>query len=123
MVKSLREQYKPSLIAMMNFKDGNRYNDSHEFTTEELVKVNPNDIVRWMKMKVYGTPDPTEEQNPVHGRSSSLVFAKKAISSFMPNKLMQWNEMASPPAVNPTKSAAVNNLIALVKKKEVRNQG
>ena len=59
-VKSLREQYKPSLIAMMSFKYGNWYNDSHEFTTEELAKVNPNDIVRWMKMKVYGTPDPTE---------------------------------------------------------------
>ena len=36
---------------------------------------------------------------------------------------MQWNEMASPPVGNPTKSAAVNDLIALVKKKEVRKQG
>ena len=108
---------------MTNFKDGNRYDDSHEFTAEELAKITPNDIARWMKMKVYGTRDPTEEQNPIHGQSSSLEFAKKAISSFMPNKLMHWNKIASQPVGNPTKSAILNDLITLVKKEGARKQG
>ena len=36
---------------------------------------------------------------------------------------MQWNDMANLPVKNPTKYAAVNDLISLVKKKEVRKQG
>ena len=36
---------------------------------------------------------------------------------------MQWNEMGGPPVGNSTKSATVNDLIALVEKKEVQNQG
>lgn len=41
----------------------------------------------------------------------------------MPNKLMSWNVMASPPVGNPTKSIPLNELIKLVKKKEARKLG
>ena len=36
---------------------------------------------------------------------------------------MSWNVLANPPVGNPTKSIVVNNLIMIVKKKEVRRQG
>ena len=38
--------------------------------------------------KAYEIPDPGPNDNPTEGRSSALAFAKKAISYFMPNKLM-----------------------------------
>ena len=117
--KSLQQQYKPSLTGMMSFKDGINYLPTYDFSKLELAKVVPEDIVRWMCLKVYGTPDPTHDANPTLGRSTSIAYAKKAISYFMPNKLMQWNEMTDPPVGNPTKSAAVNDLIKLVKMKEV----
>ena len=70
-----------------------------------------------------GCPDPEPNDNPTEGRSSALTFAQKAISYFMPNKLMSWNVLANPPVGNPTKSVVVNNLIMIVNKREVRRQG
>ena len=70
--------------------------------------------------KAYGIPDPGPNDNPTEGRSSALTFAQRAISYFMPNKLMSWNVLANPPVGNPTKSVVVNNLIMIVNKKEVR---
>ena len=40
----------------------------------------------------------------------------------MPNRLIQWNELPVP-AGNPTKSTVVNDLLKLVKMKEVPKQG
>ena len=76
-------------------------------------------IIRCMCLKVYGTPDSAHNANPTLGRSTGIAYAEKAISYFMPNKLMQWNEMTDPPVGNSTKSAAVNDLIKLVTMKEV----
>jgi len=73
--------------------------------------------------KAYGISDPGPNDNPIEGRSSALAFAKKAISYFMPNKLMPWNALANRPVGNPTKSIAANNLMKIVEKKEVRRQG
>jgi hypothetical protein len=50
-----------------------------------------------------------------------LEFWKKAISFFMPNRLVPWN--ATRIEGNPTKNIDVNDLIRRVKKKEVRKQG
>ena len=107
----------------MSFKDGIQYEFDHQFTNEELGEITPEIIVRWMCLKVYGNPNPGQNDNPTQGRSSALAYAKKAISYFMPNKLMPWNELANPPIGNPTKSIPVNELIKRVKKKEVRKQG
>jgi hypothetical protein len=49
------------------------------------------------------------------------MYWKKALSSFMPNRLMVWNEISG--VGNPTRSIALNDLIKYVKKKEVRGQG
>ena len=70
---------------------------------------------------MYGSPNPTDEDNPTKGRSSSIEFGKKAISYFMPNRLAHWDVQTN--RGNPTKSVLVNELIKKVKKKEVRKQG
>ena len=119
----LFEQYRPSLIKFMSFKDGRNYPKDHEFSTEELSSITPQQIVRFMKLKVYGTPDPPHDANPTNGRSSSLQYLKKAISYFIPNRLLKYNELANPPVGNPTMSVAVNDFIKFVKRKEVRKQG
>jgi hypothetical protein len=99
-----------------------RYAKDHEFSTGELATLTPEHIYRWMFTKVCGMPDPTPEDNPTHGRASSLTrYYKKAISYFMPNKLMPWNEISR--EGNPTRSTDVNDLIKAVMKKEVRKQG
>ena len=123
MPKTLRDQYKSYLIAFMRFRDGVAYEKNHEFSEQELGTITPIQIVRWMSLKVYGTPDPEYDANPTEGRSSSLVYYKKALSFFMPNSGWPWNALSNPPAGNPTKSGPVNDLIKRVKKKEVRKQG
>jgi hypothetical protein len=117
------EQYRPSLVSLMRFRDGINYAKDQQFSRAQLGSIQPEELVRWMKRQVYGNPDAGQNDNPTHGRSSTLEYMKKAVSFFMPNRLMPWNVMANPPVGNPTKSIDVNNLIKLVKKKEVRKQG
>jgi hypothetical protein len=73
------------------------------FEQDVLVAIKPRDIERWMCKKVYGMTDLGLDGHPIHGRSSSLEFYKKALSYFMPNKRMGWNKVTQ--AGNPTKSS------------------
>jgi hypothetical protein len=109
------------LRELMIFVNGIEYAKDHEFPIATLALVKPLDIYRWMCLKVFQDPNPGPEDNLTHGRSSSLMYYKKLISYFMPNRLMAWNELTM--AGNPTRSVAVNDLIKAVKKKEVRKQG
>jgi hypothetical protein len=45
---------------------------------------------------------------------------QKALSFFMPNKLMQWNQLSN--RGNPTKSIDINKLLTYVKKKRLINK-
>eukprot|EP00957_Ditylum_brightwellii_P110216 8407033-Ditylum_brightwellii.AAC.1 len=65
--------------------------------------------------------DPTNDDHPTEGWSTSLKYYKKAISYFMPNHRMQWNKLEK--SGNPTCLDEVNDLISVVMKKEVRKQG
>jgi hypothetical protein len=114
-------KYKATFDAFMSFVHNQTYSREHEYTAEEKNSLTPDDVVRWMNVKTFGIEDPPIDANPVHARSSSLEFWKKAISFFMPNRLVPWN--ASRNEGNPTKSIDVNDLIRRVKKKEVRKQG
>ena len=51
----------------------------------------------------------------------ALIYYKKAISFFHPDRLMEWSSGRD--EGNPTRSVEVNNLIKRVKQKEVRKQG
>jgi hypothetical protein len=117
--KTNEEKYKPHLVSLMNFRDGTMsYTIDTVFDpVTQLGTITPEEIVRWMKFKAYGDPDAPSTANPIKARANSLMQYKKAISYFMPNKLIKWNVLANPPFGNPTQSAAVNSLIKQVVKK------
>jgi hypothetical protein len=114
-------RYQTVLRELMIFVDGIEYSKDHEFKMVQLAQLKPQDIYRWMCLKVFMNADPGPEDNPIHGRSSSLMYYKKAISYFMPNRLMPWNEIIL--SGNPTRSVIVQDLIKSVKQKEVRKKG
>jgi len=89
-----------------------------QFTEGRLIAITPEDIVRYFNHRSYGTETPSPEDHPTHGRVHSLYAWKKALSYFMPNKNMEWNEIYR--AGNPTKSVQVNEMIKIVKRFEVR---
>jgi hypothetical protein len=116
-----KPEYYAYLVAFMSFRDGVAYTKASVFTNAQLATIQPEEIKRWMCLKVFGNADPGHDDNPTKGRSSSLEHYKKSLSFYMPNKLMGWNIMTN--SGNPTRSILVNDLIKLVKKKEVRKQG
>ena len=115
------KDYKPTITSMLSYLDNVQYPSDFEPPRARLLELKPKDIVKWMKMKAYGTDTPPPEANPTLCRCNSLKFWKKAISFFMPNKMMKWDEVTE--RGNPTKSHEVNSFIALVTKKETRRQG
>ena len=117
-----RNDYKPYLVKLMSFLDEEDYDKDHEFTPEQLGELTPAMLMRWFNLQVFGVEvPPAQHELPALKRSNSLAYWKKAISFFMPNQLMQWNALTG--VGNPTKSKEVNQLIKLVKKREVRGQG
>jgi hypothetical protein len=116
-----KNDYKPILIRFMSYRDNVAYPREHEFTADYFGQITPTEVARWMCSVAYGIAEPGPDDNPTGARSTSIEYNKKAISSFMPNKLMGWNRLAN--TGNPTKSAEVNDLIKKMKKKEVRKLG
>ena len=117
----MANRYRRVLVAFMSYRDDAEYDRDYEFTQAELAQVTADDVARYMNQKVYGTPTPMENDRPTLGRSNTLYDIKKALSFFMPNKLMTWDVIEC--RGNPTRSAAVNDLIKRVKKFEARRQG
>ena len=110
------------LVEFMNFMHpGENFNKATVFTQAQLLAIQPDDVKQWMCQKVFGMRDPTPDDYPTQGRSSSLEHYKKCLSYYMPNRLMQWNVATG--TGNPTRSVQVNELIKWVKKLEVRKQG
>ena len=112
--------YKPYLIRLMNHADNTQYVPQHEFSEERLAQLTPDHVLRFMNKETFGVEHPTDDAPP-QIRSSSLKYMKKAISAFMVNKMMVWNEIAN--VGNPTRSTKINDLIKRVKKAEVRQVG
>lgn len=77
----------------------------------------PGDIVSWFNFHAFGHEEPGPNDCPTEICSNTLKYWKKSISSFVPNKHMQWNDISN--IRNPTKSTTVNELIKRVKKAEV----
>lgn len=119
---SSRNSYKTTLVHMMSYLDGHAYDKAHEFSQERLGQLTPPDLMRWLNYQVFDVPDPPQGHNlnPTI-RCNSVKYWKKALSSFMPNRLMAWNELNG--VGNPTRSRALNDLIKYIKKKEARGQG
>ena len=85
--------YKKYLVEFMTFKDQQHYDMETDFTQEQRAAIRPTDVERWMCLKVYGVPNPGPDDNPTLGRSSSLLYYKKALSYYMVNRLTAWNEI------------------------------
>ena len=114
--------YQPVMVEFMSFFHGaEEYEPDTIFTKQQLLEIRPNDIKRFLCMKAYNDPDPDTSRGarPVHGRSDSLYYDKKALSYFMPYRNAAWVQGRG----NPTKSQAVNDMIKEVKKFEVRGEG
>ncbi|EGZ12074.1 hypothetical protein PHYSODRAFT_336540 [Phytophthora sojae] len=114
-------RYKPKLVKFMTYKNGVNYSSDHTFSMEELLDITPDHVCRWMNELTYGSPEPSDDMRPVHRRSSTLEFSKKAISTVMPRVNSTWDPVTQ--RDNPTRSDAVNKLIKRVKKFEVRREG
>jgi hypothetical protein len=106
-------RYHPVLIQFMSYRDDEEYERDHDFTPEELNEIQPEEIEKWMCVKVYGIPEPGPDDNPTLGRASLLDYYKKALSYYMPNKLFGWNAISK--KGKPTRSIPVNELIKRVK--------
>jgi hypothetical protein len=103
--------YQPVLIKMMSFLDEVEYEADKQFTLAELGELTPDRLMEWFNFMAFGVANPPHghDMNPVL-RSSTISYRKKAISSFMPNRLMTWNEISL--VGNPTKSVKLNDLIS-----------
>ena len=94
---------------------GREYQPCHVWTGDELLAVTPDIIVRYIKLKVYGSEDAqTDVTPPLYYRSSTIKFWKKAWSYFMLNQMTPWNKIAG--MGNPTRSIATNKIIKAMKK-------
>ena len=117
------DSYAYCLCSLMSFLDDTEYKtiDCTIFTQERLLKITDIDIYQYLADKAFGTSEPNGNSVPDRCRSTTIKYHKKAISSFMPRKRVVWDEIRK--EGNPTKSQAVNDLIKLIEKHEVRGTG
>jgi hypothetical protein len=112
--------YKPTLDSLLSFVHGHVYSRAQTYTNGELRALTPQDVVRWMNLRAFGSPDPPSDANPTLARSASLAYWKKAISFFMPNRLIVW--VSGRNEGNPTRSIEVNSLIKRIKKRKFESK-
>jgi hypothetical protein len=111
-------QYKPTLDNLLSFVHNQECTHKKTYTKGET---NPQHILQCMNQKAFGVTDPALDANPTLATANSLEYWKKALSFFMPNRLIIW--LSGRNEGSPTQSIEVNNLIKRVRKKEVRKQG
>ena len=113
-------EYRPVLRDFMNYIDNTTHDITHQYTTERLSQLTPADLMRYFNHRTFGTETPTDQDKP-RIRSNTIFFWKKALSAYMPNRLMAWNELSN--VGNPTRSSALNEFVKRIKKAEVRGVG
>ena len=120
-------KYKCILASFMSFLHnrpvGGEYHRDHVHAMEVLAAITPNDVLRYMNLKTFGTTEPAGDANPISARANSLAMDKKAISYFMPNRDM-WSVTRT--EGNPTRSVLINGLIkqsSLSRRKRQGNKG
>jgi hypothetical protein len=114
-----QRSYQNTLVSLVSFLDGKQYHRDTVFTEDRLIAITANDILRWMNLKAFGTPFPAPDAtNPTGCRSSTILFWKKSLSFFMPNRHHPWDSLME--RGNPTRSREILDLVKYIKKKEVR---
>ena len=120
-------EYKRVLDSLMSsvhrLAPEQEYSYEREYTDEEKRQITPEELVRWLSMRTFGTTNPSEPNVTIRPlvRANTLAFWKKAISFHMPDRLHGWRTGSNDG--NPTKSAEVNDFVKRVKKLEARKQG
>jgi hypothetical protein len=76
--------YKHYVVEFMSFKDGEAYAKDYEFTDAQLKTIQPDDLVRWMCLKVYGVADPAPDDNPTEGRRLCWNIIRNASHTICP---------------------------------------
>jgi hypothetical protein len=116
-------KYKCILASFMSFLHncavGSEYPHDHVHAIEVLTAVTPNDVLRYLNLKTFGTTEPAGDANPSSAHANSLAMDKKAMLYLMPN-CNAWSGTRF--EGNPTRSVLVNALIKRVTKKEARKQ-
>ena len=107
------KSYAACLVSFMSFVDGVDYDTSASFSEGQLLAITANEVAAYLNLKAYGKPTLGPSDCPIHGRSSSLAFEKKAISHSMPLCSMQWGDIHQ--RGNPTHASDVNAIITNVK--------
>ena len=74
------KQYKAVLKAFLSHRDNVAYPEDYHFETAVLNRITPEEIIAYFYWKAYGNESPGEDDCPTKCRSSTLAFAKKAIS-------------------------------------------
>jgi hypothetical protein len=105
----------------MSFLDKTEYDEAMAFSQEWIAAVTDINVYRYLANKVYGTPEPGQDDLPEKCRSTTIKYHKKAISQYMPQWNMVWDEVWK--EGNPTKSQAVLGLIKEIETHEVRELG
>ena len=85
-----------------------------QFTQDELSAIKPQDIVKWMNMKLFSNEDPRPDEMPISGSHHTIDYYKKSISYFMPKKETHWDPINQ--TGNPTRSNEVTNLVKRIRK-------
>ncbi len=114
-------KYNQHLIHYLSFLDGKQYNVSDDFDFDCLLQITNKDAVRYFNFIASGVAEPTEKDQPTKMRSTSLLYAKKCISYFMPRPGPQWDIITG--TGNPTKAQSVNKMNELIKTYDVRGEG
>ena len=116
-----KPMYHTYIASLMEFAHGRQtpYPKTKIFTRQELTAVTPMQVRNWLCMKAFGKTTITSTDRPKKCRGNTLAQMKKCSSHYFPNKLSQWMDGKG----NPTKSQCVNEVISLVYKFEVRQEG
>lgn len=114
--------YQQNLVRFMSWFDERiDYTTETVFSQERLAQITDKDVRKFLNVIAFGSPDFVDGMRPTGARCSTIEYWKKALSFYMPNKHMQWNEITQ--QGNPTKSATIHALIKYIRKTEVRQQG
>ena len=106
--------YTKCLCELMSFINGVHYDATASFTCNELMAITAIQAAVYLNKKAYGTPSPSPDDCPQHMRGAvSLAYHKKAISQFMPLRIMAWDDINL--HGDPTHSTAINDVITRVK--------
>ena len=113
-------KYKRYFYRFMSFRDGKNYDLSHPFSDEELLSITPDEVAAFFNFLLFGSGNPSPDAKPIR-RTSSLEFAKKAISMCLPQRNEHWSTKRQ--EGNPTQSDPVQDVTDIGKRLEARNQG